>query len=189
MRIFKGIGLGMIFWNSISLIIGWATARFGWFGLKAEEPSNKLLNYFGVVFVLVSTVFYLFVKSNNANETANAEERLIAVHSVRSENSIQLETGSEVSIFDRLSNTNKRILGLSLAVFSGILYGESFTAIVYLRDNELDASQNNLDYLFSYYTGIVVTSLFYFIVYCVVKKNRPVLPNQLVLPGLASGEF
>lgn len=24
-----GIGLGMIFWNSISLVTGWATARFG----------------------------------------------------------------------------------------------------------------------------------------------------------------
>ena len=41
--------------------------------------------------------------------------------------------------------------------------------------------------LFSFYTGIVMTSLAYFVAYCIIKRNKPVINNQIVLPGLCSG--
>ncbi len=44
-----------------------------------------------------------------------------------------------------------------------------------------------MDYLFSYYTGIFITSLFYFSIYCIYKKNKPILYPQIILPGLVSG--
>jgi hypothetical protein len=37
------------------------------------------------------------------------------------------------------------------------------------------------------YTGIFITALFYFIIYCVVRKNQPEINPKLVLPGLISG--
>ncbi len=34
--------------------------------------------------------------------------------------------------------------------------------------------------LFSFYTGIVMTSLAYFVAYCIIKRNKPVINNQIV---------
>ncbi|XP_038840561.1 transmembrane protein 144-like, partial [Salvelinus namaycush] len=42
-----GLGLGLLIWASFNLLIGWASSRFGWFGIDAEEVSNPTLNYCG----------------------------------------------------------------------------------------------------------------------------------------------
>jgi len=158
------------------------------FGLKKEDPANSALNYVGVVLVLLSTVFYLLVKPEQSRPTERPEHdetsRLI---DSTNESTNTYEQLASTSIYDRLSNSKKRILGLGLSVFSGLLYGQAFSPIVYIRDNYADASQNSMDYLFAFYTGILVTSLSYFVVYAVVMKNKPVLQSELVLPGLASG--
>jgi len=44
-----------------------------------------------------------------------------------------------------------------------------------------------LDYVFSHFTGILLTSTFFMVVYCIIKRNRPVLYPQVILPALASG--
>ena len=43
------------------------------------------------------------------------------------------------------------------------------------------------DYVFSLYTGILVTSIFYFAIYCILKKNKPEVNPKAILPGLVSG--
>lgn len=187
-----GIGLGMIFWNCIGLVTGWATGRFGLFGLKKEIPSNKVLNYLGVLFVLLSTVFYLMVKTTEKpkpDDVLDPEETRNLLDSTN-ESTNTLSASHEHqngSFIEHLSTAKKRVIGLFLAVFSGLLYGEAFSPIVYIRDNYEGASQNSMDYLFSFYTGIVVTSLVYFVIYATLKKNKPIIYNELVLPGLASG--
>lgn len=197
-----GIGLGMIFWNAIGLITGWATGRFGLFGLTKEVPSNKILNYLGVLFVLLSTFFYLMVQpvdnsKSDEDEGTNSgpDERTNLLDSTNeSTNTASLEQSQKQnastesdSFIARMSTMKKRILGISLSVFAGLLYGEAFSPIVYIRNNYKGASQNSMDYLFSFYTGILVTSLIYFTIYAIYKKNKPILYSQLVLPGLASG--
>ncbi|CAF0712887.1 unnamed protein product [Brachionus calyciflorus] len=175
-----GIGLGMLFWGSLGLITGWATARFGLFGLDANEPSNQVLNYIGIFLALISAVFYLFVKSETKKEnTIEVEE---------STNSTQVLIGrdqSDKSFFEKLSPIKKRIIGIGLACISGILYGQCNTPV--LLTTQSHESKNYLDYMFSYYTGILLTSLGYFIIYCIYKKNQPSIYPEIILPGLVSG--
>jgi hypothetical protein len=187
------MGLGMLFWNSVGLVTGWATARYGLFGLHSEVPSNKALNYAGVMLIFVSAVVYLFVKSD-----AKRKSEIEPAHEVESPSTSLADDTSHSQlvnnnnenkdIFDRLSPSKKRIVGIGLSVFAGICYGQSNTPILYVRDNYVEAGSNNLDFLFSYYTGILITSVFYFTIYCAAKKNKPDVYAQIVIPGLLSGE-
>lgn len=162
------------------------------FGLKKEIPSHKVLNYIGVLLVLLSTIFYLLVKNNekpkSEDDLSEPDEKSNLIDSTYESTNSSRINAQTVSIYERLSPVNKRLVGIGLCVFSGLLYGQAFTPIVYIRDNYKDASNNNMDYLFSFYTGILVTSLAYFVIYSIILKNKPVINNQLVLPGLASGK-
>ena len=166
--------------------------------MAVEKPSNEILNYLGVSFVLLSTVFYIQVKNETKSELISSEyEPILSTESPNLLDSTNECThsseinyqASEETILDRLSTFKKRVLGVGLCIFSGMAYSQAFTPVVYIRDNYHGASNNSLDYLFSFYTGIFVTSLFYFIIYAMVKKNKPILYNQIVLPGLASGKI
>ena len=45
-----------------------------------------------------------------------------------------------------------------------------------------DASQDNNDYAFSLSCGIMLSSLFYFIIYCIVLKNKPKIYPEIIFP-------
>lgn len=47
----------------------------------------------------------------------------------------------------------------------------------------------DLDYVFSHFTGILLTSILYFVIYCVIMKNRPRIYPRAILPAFASGEY
>ena len=162
--------------------IGRANARFGWFGVKPEVPSHIWINYIGVSFAAISAVFYLFIKSDTTS-SAQVNEQTPLIDDITSIN-VEMRQNS---VFDRLNPKAKRILGTSLAVFSGIMYGLFFTPELYVVDNYENASKNGLDYCFSLYTGILLTSVVYFSIYCIFKKNRPDVNPQAILPGLLSG--
>uniref|UniRef100_A0A671K633 Transmembrane protein 144a n=1 Tax=Sinocyclocheilus anshuiensis TaxID=1608454 RepID=A0A671K633_9TELE len=42
-----GLGLGLLIWASFNLFLGWASSRFGWFGIGAETVSKPVLNFCG----------------------------------------------------------------------------------------------------------------------------------------------
>merc|ERR1719384_2253652 len=48
-------------------------------------------------------------------------------------------------------------------------------------------STNGLDYVYSHYTGILLTSLAYFLIYCISRRNRPQINHKVALPGWISG--
>ncbi len=48
-----GMALGMLIWNTTNCLTGWATGRFGMFGMTPRPPKNDLLNYFGLGLVLI----------------------------------------------------------------------------------------------------------------------------------------
>lgn len=171
-------------------------ARFGWFGIKKEIPSHEAMNYIGVTLASLSAIFYLFVKSDThvntraetvetqplINETNETTQQPADIHSLN--RPIQ---APDIGFFERLNPGVKRILGTGLAIFSGVLYGVTFTPELYAIDNYEGASQNGLDYAFSIYTGILGTSIIYFALYCMLKKNKPDVYPKAILPGLISG--
>jgi hypothetical protein len=162
------------------------------FGLKEEVPSNETLNYIGVALAFVSGIFYVFVKSDTSRKTLTVIVQDIDPSEFMSQQASFNDEESLISVpdvggdfFDRLSVGKKRAVGIALACFSGIMYGECFSPVVYVGEQE--NNHQYLDYLFSFYTGILLTSVFYFVLYCVIKKNQPVVYSNLILPGFISG--
>jgi len=95
---------------------------------------------------------------------------------------------------DSLSPKEKRIAGVVMAVVAGILFGSNMAPPTHLIDDQVHVDGNGLynsphgiDYVFSHFTGVLLTSLMWFLVYCVVKKNNPQVNNQVILPGWFSG--
>ena len=72
-----------------------------------------------------------------------------------------------------------------MALLSGVFYGVNFDPPTYLMNHGF--SQNGLDYVFSHFCGIYLTSTAFFLIYCAIKKNKPSVYPEAILPAIASG--
>nr|XP_035925628.1 transmembrane protein 144 isoform X3 [Halichoerus grypus] len=186
-----GLGLGILIWGSFNTLTGWASSRFGWFGMDAEEVSKPVLNYVGAGLSVVSAFIFLFIKSEIPNSTCSVDTTpLMTDHVI---NNTQ-DSCPDYSWVDKLSTVQQRTVGCSLAVISGILYGSTFVPIIYIKDHSkkndsvyAGASQYDLDYVFAHFSGIFFTSTVYFLAYCIAMKNNLKLYPEAVLPGFLSG--
>ncbi|KAI3351458.1 hypothetical protein L3Q82_020312 [Scortum barcoo] len=59
-----GLALGILIWSSSSLLMGWASSKFGWFGITAQDVSRPMLNYFGAGLCLLSGLIFFFVRTD-----------------------------------------------------------------------------------------------------------------------------
>merc|ERR1711964_800698 len=95
---------------------------------------------------------------------------------------------------DYLSPEQRRVAGTIMAMVSGFMFGITFAPPTHLSDNQTAVDENGLhysphglDYVFSHFTGILITSLMWFLVYCVRMKNKPLVNSEVILPGWLSG--
>ncbi|KAG9259770.1 transmembrane protein 144-like [Astyanax mexicanus] len=181
-----GLGLGLLIWASFNLLMGWASSRFGWFGIEAETVAKPTLNYCGAGLCLLSAIVFFFVKTDVQRPTTSEETPLLVDSTVNS----SPESLTDDSWVDMLSPVKKRLVGSVMAVVAGILYGSSFIPVLYIKNHTDDpggpyygASQFDLDYVFAQFSGIFLTSTVYFSIYCAFKKNKPQVFPKAVLPG------
>ncbi|KAM5159340.1 transmembrane protein 144 isoform 2-T2 [Callospermophilus lateralis] len=127
-----GLGLGILIWGSFNAITGWASSRFGWFGMDAEEVPKPLLNYIGAGLSIVSAFIFLFIKSEISNGTCSMDTTPLMTE--QAINTAQ-DPCPDYSWVDKLPTVYHRIVGCSLAVISGILYGSTFVPIIYIKDH------------------------------------------------------
>lgn len=152
------------------------------FGLESEKPRLVNLNYAGVGLSCVSAFFFVLIKP----ETIKSSPMTSLVRPAEQNDAEAKNSKIEnYDFIERLSPMRKKVLGVSMAVIAGLFYGECFTPLIYAA--ERDGHRPYVEYVFSYYTGILLTSSVYFVVYCLVKKNEPVINNRLVLPACACG--
>lgn len=187
-----GLGLGLLIWASTNLLTGWASSRFGMFGIDAEEVAKPYLNYAGAGLSALSAIIFLFVKTdvNSSKSASDSELDPLLRTSINSqENAI-----TDESWVDKLSPLQKRIIGSLMAVGAGIFYGSSFVPVLYIKDHSkhnesiyAGSSQFDLDYVFAHFSGIFLTSTVYFLIYCALMKNHPKVYPQAILPGFLSG--
>lgn len=205
-----GLSIGLCLWATANLLAGWFSARFGMFGIKKEIPGDEVMNYLSIVFAVVSAFLYSLIKSNISTSptieqivddpdyetgisqtTASSNSLVSAVESetiyVVQTNNTPRNQEEDLSFFEKLPPVKKRLLGITLAIFSGILYGLNFTPAIYIQDRFHDSSQNGLDYVFAHFCGIFMTSTIYFVCYAIYKRNKPKIYSSVILPGLASG--
>jgi len=87
---------------------------------------------------------------------------------------------------DFLSPLQRRIVGLSLSMVSGLCYGSNFDPPQWLMDHK-KGSSSALDYVFSHFSGILLAATCYFLIYCLLKRNKPAVYPQVIVPGFISG--
>jgi glucose uptake protein GlcU len=229
---FIGMGLGLILWGCVSMLIGWASGKFGLFGLKKQEIGDPVMNYIGVFLSIVGLILYVQVKTvdTSVDAKAYAESVRNQLHTPQSdmENRISSDTsalsptsftdsnkiallpldhhsdnaGTELLVASRTpveqtasfgddwSEGTKRTVGLSLALLAGVFFGLNFDPAQYVIDNKYDGDDNSLNYVFSHYLGILITSWFYTVAYCVYcqyHKVTPYVKAEIFLPATLSG--
>lgn len=186
-----GLGLGLLIWASFNLLMGWASSRFGWFGIEPEVVAEPTLNYSGAGLCLLSAVIFFFVKSDVSRQSPSPEETPLLIHTIETPDG---GSDSDESWVDRLAPRSRRLVGCGLAVLAGLLYGSSFVPVLYIKNHAAfphsrfaGASQFDLDYVFAQFSGIFLTSTVYFLIYCAAMRNRPKVYPGAVLPGFVSG--
>ncbi|XP_067898251.1 transmembrane protein 144-like isoform X3 [Heterodontus francisci] len=183
-----GLGLGVLIWAAFNLLMGWASSRFGWFGIDPEEVAKPWLNYIGAALSFTSAIIFFFVKSDvTATNPSEPTLPLLIDSNINTDEEAVL---SDESWVDKLSPLKKRLVGSCLAVISGLLYGSSFVPVIYIKNRALkneteykNASQFDLDYAFAHFSGIFLTSTVYFVIYCAIMKNKPKVYPKAILPG------
>ncbi|KHJ92434.1 hypothetical protein OESDEN_07679 [Oesophagostomum dentatum] len=75
-------------------------------------------------------------------------------------------------------------------MISGLFYGTMWLPINYMKshpDEFPEAPVDSTMYLFSFYCGVLGTSVFIFIVYCLVRRNRPWINPEAAVPSMLGG--
>lgn len=197
-----GLSLGVLIWGSSSLLMGWASTKFGWFGINPQEVSRPVLNYCGAALCLLSGLIFFFVKSD-VDLHSNAETIPLLIDkedqflplglSKRPVSGINGPASTPFWI-DIIGTKTRRFIGCMLAVLSGLLYGSSFTPILYIKARSActdcifqGASAFDLDYVYAQCSGIFLASTLYFAIYCAAMKNKPRVYSRAILPGMLSG--
>ncbi|KAJ8338952.1 hypothetical protein SKAU_G00357380 [Synaphobranchus kaupii] len=200
-----GLGLGILIWSTTCLLMGWASARFGWFGLDQQDVPSPTLNYIGTALATISALILFLVRTETEKGGELDETEPLLQSKQRSGTPNQLDSAvnervsaesSNGSWANRLSSNQRKIFGFLLAACAGVMYGCSYTPITYIKNKALrndthfsGASQYDLDYIFSFCTGVYIMSSIAFFGYCMAMKNRPNLPTQCVLPAFFSGSM
>ena len=149
-------------------------------------PSNIGFNYAGVALSVLSIVFFVFIQSEPDTLKKSNNQKI-------SDESIDLTKINQKS--DKIERKNlfiktyRRVIGIGLAILAGVLYGFAYLPILYVLDNYENASQDQNDYSFSFYTGVLIGGLFYFTAYSLYKRNLPILYPKCVLPAVVSGRI
>ena len=208
-----GIGMGTVLINTVLLVLGWAIARFGknyfklnysitfyfeiyifigWFGVDPEPIKHSGLNYAGVILTAISGIFFLFVKPDVKNLEETQPLLVDDSDTIIRRPSVDIIVNSDTQevptqFVQRLNPNTKRFIGVFFACLSGVLFAFTFTPALYVEDNYIGAKKDALNYVFSLYTGIYMTTVFYFSIYCLIKKNKPKVYPKVVLPALLSG--
>lgn len=62
-----GIGLGVLFWNTILLIIGWAVARFGKIFLDFKKCQKNLEISIFMISIIKFSKYFFYLKTTKIN--------------------------------------------------------------------------------------------------------------------------
>ncbi|XP_048114228.1 transmembrane protein 144-like isoform X2 [Alosa alosa] len=142
-----GLGLGFLIWSTFCLLMGWASGRFGWFGLDPQDVASPVLNYIGTGLATVSVVIVLFMKMETRTEDEQAydvepllENDTDKGHDSKLESLVDeciLTESKEEAWEDKLSPLKRKIVGCSLAAFAGVLYGCCYTPIIFVKNSAI----------------------------------------------------
>jgi len=84
------------------------------------------------------------------------------------------------------SKRNRFPIGFAMAMLAGLLFGYTFDPVIEMSSSEY-GSDDQMDYVWSHFTGILVTGNVGFVVYVMIGGEKSYLPRSVVLPAILSG--
>nr|CDJ91390.1 Protein of unknown function DUF1632 domain containing protein [Haemonchus contortus] len=205
-----GLALGLLIWGSAKCVVGWATGRFGLLGMNPNPPASDILNYAGVVFVILGGIAFSMVrvernipetqslrsgKSKDADEALRGTERISEASSDESSTVSGAERSPPLSA--RTSTSRGAVIGtlekaicIAVSVLAGVCYGLNFMPVIYMIDNRdkyPDYPVDGLSYVFSHFFGIFLSATAIFLGYTIFRKGEPFMTPQLILPSFFAG--
>ncbi|TKR64497.1 hypothetical protein L596_025017 [Steinernema carpocapsae] len=212
-----GLGMGILIWGTTNCLLGWASGRFGLFGINASVPQSPMLNYFGLLLVIVGGGMFSQIRPTpkhgreeedaveNAENAAGGSEQnceegdsdnsSTPVISGAMRNEGDARSPAELTSLLRtseggLNRSQKRIVGIVMALCAGVFYGVTFVPVIYMQDHSEDfdhASKESIPYVLSHYSGIFVTSTVILLGYLAYTRNRPFVNSRTILPSFTAG--
>jgi len=172
-----GLGLGLLLWGSTSLVTGFMTGKFGLFGIDKQVATSEAMNWIGFVCVLSAMAIFFFIKPT----LEESEELKPLVEK-------QIQEAPDTSLLGRIPPASKTIVGITLAIFSGLLYGVNIVPMSLWSQKQIleGHTPGALDFVISHFTGIYLFSTIIFLGYNVVQRPPQVFP-QSILPSFISG--
>ena len=187
---FIGMSLGLLIWGATNMVVGWASGRYGLFGLEKDSIANPALNYVGVALVLVCLGLFTRVETKTRADLLREADGPL-------DETLLVDEAGDAKVVEKpglfgVGTTARRSAGIAMAVVSGVFYGSNFDPPQYVIERHADDDVRGqvLNYVFSHFTGILLTSTFYFAAYCAFKVCRgdaPDVRRELVGPAFASG--
>mmetsp|Transcript_73732 Transcript_73732/g.175772 ORF Transcript_73732/g.175772 Transcript_73732/m.175772 type:complete len:237 (+) Transcript_73732:2-712(+) len=162
--------------------MGWFTGRFGLFGVDQEISERPLFNYIGLALACVSLVFM--------HLAAHFDTKPKEVESQNLEGAEDLErTTSVADLKDERQSPMRMVMGTSLAMLAGVLFGATFDLPQDLLQGQFGENHSSyaLDYVFSHFLGIFVTAALALVIYIAVRRRRSYVPPKIVFPAMCSG--
>jgi len=182
-----GLGLGLLIWGSTSLITGFFVGKFGLFGVDHQVVYHEAMNWVGIVLVVIAMGTFFFIKP-----TIEKKKDYKQISDSKN-GDIQLpEEEDDSSIFDRFPKAYKGLIGVGLAVASGMLYGVNMVpmSLWVQEQKEQDLKPGPLDYVFSQFVGIWLYSNVVFVLYCIYNwacGRPPKFYPAAIFPSIIGG--
>eukprot|EP00300_Choanocystis_sp_HF-7_P027415 c32519_g1_i1.p1 GENE.c32519_g1_i1~~c32519_g1_i1.p1 ORF type:complete len:347 (+),score=87.99 c32519_g1_i1:27-1043(+) len=180
-----GMSMGLMVWGITNSLAGWASGKFGLFGLNKEEIARPGMNYAGLILTICSLALFAWVKttvgpskSKNFSEKAYTEQLLDGENAARANEFANDWTR-------RVPPHLRQAIGFVLACTCGLFFGFNFVPPLHEQAN--GGPKKNLDYVFSHFCGIFMTSTIFMLLYCIATRNKPWISAEIVLPAFASG--
>lgn len=169
-----GLGIGQLVWSVTNMLTGWATGTFGLFGKEKDTVEYFGLNCFGVVIAVLSLAPFVLMKKEDA---ARDVEQCIT-----GDARANLASGAPSS------GASGFVAGFVVALVAGVFMGSNFDPPTYLQQiGPPEHSSDAMDYVISHFSGILLASLAYFLVYLGVQGKQSFYDREIILPGVGSG--
>ncbi|KAI1710168.1 transmembrane family of transporters domain-containing protein [Ditylenchus destructor] len=201
-----GIGPAYLLPDTTNCLFNFFVGYFGLFWTKPRPPRCLWLALVGLALILIGGVLVSLVKH---------KKHECLTSSVSSGSQADLERGDSTSaelkekkksalpkkklyVLDeftirRILTKFRRPLFIALAFFIGIFYALCSTSVIAAQDSAvslgLEREPDTISYVFSNYSGTFFMTTLMFIVYSMIKGNKPNIDPQIFLGAYTGGVF
>lgn len=178
-----GIGLGLAIWGGVNLVVAFVVGVVGMGSLLEKETlANPSMGIAAIVVAVLALLCFSRIKPTLEKENEEGTEAL-----------------NNTDVEEQKPAQGSVVLGISLAVLSGVCYGFQFVPLTIWNNkiNENDMifdhpkpsdTVTSIRFFFSQYVGIYLVSLIGFVIYIIYTGNKPKLvPNHAIFPCICSG--